>query len=596
MPNRSNVHALFAATVALAATATAQTPDVRGIAYREVARAGDPVPGLGAGFTFAEFLVSRLDDAGRVVFSAIIDGPGIGPFDFFINSVLIEASPEGDLTLLARSGDPVPGTSFEYLPVVATEQALLTQAGTTVFVPIVSPIGGGVAQSPFVLAFGDQGVAIVVGAGDDAPGFTVGTTIVEIDQRHLTVAGDDALIFTARIAGPGVNEDNDTVLYRLGPDGAASIIAREGDDIPGLPAGTNTYSLERLGVVSNRSGDLALVDQARRPNSAVEDRIIIGPDGADGFTTIHRSFDPLPNAPSGTNLQVLGISAIADDGTVYVGGRVFDPGFATDPTLTSEALLAGDAATGLRVLLRNGAPGVLGLPGEPTIRAVPASAAGFPNARGEVVTQATLDGTAGEATSSILVINPEGEIRARVVTGDIPVNVGPGRFVDPRNPVINDNSWTAAPMSLRQPGGPVQLGLGLANPQGDAWLVAAQGLSIDEDNDPATPPALVTTITEGFAPRGGRRNFLNSQNQVVFAATFDNAPAGLFVAEVADPRPRCNPADVALPLGIVDLADADAYIAAFLSVVNGADLAPQGGIIDLDDIDAFIAAFLTGCP
>jgi len=58
----------------------------------------------------------------------------------------------------------------------------------------------------------------------------------------------------------------------------------------------------------------------------------------------------------------------------------------------------------------------------------------------------------------------------------------------------------------------------------------------------------------------------------------------------------CSAADIAPPLGVLDLADTDAFIAAFLSQDPLADLAPPAGIVDLADIDAFIAAFLGGCP
>ncbi|MEM7755927.1 MAG: GC-type dockerin domain-anchored protein [Planctomycetota bacterium] len=58
----------------------------------------------------------------------------------------------------------------------------------------------------------------------------------------------------------------------------------------------------------------------------------------------------------------------------------------------------------------------------------------------------------------------------------------------------------------------------------------------------------------------------------------------------------CTPADVVLPFNVVDLDDADAFIAAFLAQDPLADFAPPFGIIDLSDVDAFIPIFLMGCP
>ncbi|MEM7755311.1 MAG: GC-type dockerin domain-anchored protein [Planctomycetota bacterium] len=58
----------------------------------------------------------------------------------------------------------------------------------------------------------------------------------------------------------------------------------------------------------------------------------------------------------------------------------------------------------------------------------------------------------------------------------------------------------------------------------------------------------------------------------------------------------CNLADIALPFGVLDLDDVDAFIAAFIAGDAAADLAPPAGVIDLDDVDAFIGLFLGGCP
>ncbi|USN99250.1 MAG: hypothetical protein H6810_00815 [Phycisphaeraceae bacterium] len=58
----------------------------------------------------------------------------------------------------------------------------------------------------------------------------------------------------------------------------------------------------------------------------------------------------------------------------------------------------------------------------------------------------------------------------------------------------------------------------------------------------------------------------------------------------------CNAADLAEPLGILDLSDIQAFISAFVSGDPAADLAPPAGILDLSDIQAFIGAFVAGCP
>ncbi|MEM1184689.1 MAG: GC-type dockerin domain-anchored protein [Planctomycetota bacterium] len=55
-------------------------------------------------------------------------------------------------------------------------------------------------------------------------------------------------------------------------------------------------------------------------------------------------------------------------------------------------------------------------------------------------------------------------------------------------------------------------------------------------------------------------------------------------------------ADVASPIGVLDLGDVDAFIASFFVQGLAADITRPFGVLDLADVDAFIASFLAGCP
>ncbi len=57
----------------------------------------------------------------------------------------------------------------------------------------------------------------------------------------------------------------------------------------------------------------------------------------------------------------------------------------------------------------------------------------------------------------------------------------------------------------------------------------------------------------------------------------------------------CNPADLAEPRGVLDLADINAFVASFTAQSGEADL-DGSGALDLADINAFAAAFTAGCP
>ncbi len=58
----------------------------------------------------------------------------------------------------------------------------------------------------------------------------------------------------------------------------------------------------------------------------------------------------------------------------------------------------------------------------------------------------------------------------------------------------------------------------------------------------------------------------------------------------------CNPADIAEPLGVLDLDDVHAFINAFINSNPAADIAEPFGVLDLADVQAFISNFMAGCP
>lgn len=55
-------------------------------------------------------------------------------------------------------------------------------------------------------------------------------------------------------------------------------------------------------------------------------------------------------------------------------------------------------------------------------------------------------------------------------------------------------------------------------------------------------------------------------------------------------------ADIAAPAGVLDLADLQAFVGAFMAGEPAADIADPIGVLDLGDVQAFVEAFLAGCP
>ena len=83
-----------------------------------------------------------------------------------------------------------------------------------------------------------------------------------------------------------------------------------------------------------------------------------------------------------------------------------------------------------------------------------------------------------------------------------------------------------------------------------------------------------------------------------FSSKDEDSPFG-FVPEMTiafSAGGACNAADISEPFDVLDLADIQTFISAFLAQDPIADVAEPEGVWDLADIQAFIAAFNAGCP
>ncbi len=58
----------------------------------------------------------------------------------------------------------------------------------------------------------------------------------------------------------------------------------------------------------------------------------------------------------------------------------------------------------------------------------------------------------------------------------------------------------------------------------------------------------------------------------------------------------CNDADNSEPFGVLDLADVQGFVGAFVNQQDAADIAAPAGVWDLADVQAFVGAFNGGCP
>src|SRR5687768_4154078 len=163
------------------------------VKYDTVALKGQPAPGAPAGVNYLFLGVPSLNNAGHVSYVADLTGPGVTG----ANEAAFFAGPFAAPQLVAREDDAAPGTP--------------------------------------------AGVRYSLVDADIEPNNT---------DLVITDAGDAA--FRPRLIGTGVTTANDGALY-AGPFAAPQLIAREGNAVPGMPAGVNYSFIENDFAVNDAS-------------------------------------------------------------------------------------------------------------------------------------------------------------------------------------------------------------------------------------------------------------------------------------------------------------------------------------------------------
>ncbi len=196
-----------------------------------LAHTGDHAIGMPAGRTFINFYSApALGPVGTAVFDATANGNYDG---------LWSAAPTA---ILRQAGDPIPtipGATFQYLwsPVVNTR-------GDTLF---SGTINDGALHEALWVASGSS-LAILARQGDPAPGTAASfDTLGPYSYPTNTVLSDSGLaIFESTLTGPGISSSNNHGIW-AGRPGDVHLVARTGDPAPGFPAGS-TYTAFAIGI------------------------------------------------------------------------------------------------------------------------------------------------------------------------------------------------------------------------------------------------------------------------------------------------------------------------------------------------------------
>jgi hypothetical protein len=171
----------------------------------------------------------------------------------------------------------------------------------------------------------------------------------------------------------------------------------------------------------------------------------------------------------------------------------------------------------------------------------------------------------------------------------VDLNGGPTRLVSP----VIDLSAASDPR--------VDVSLWL-NADGTPESIAVE---FSDDGGVTWSPAGSTGATPGWSPLSFRvLDSVSLSGQ--FRARFSVSDSGVNnvveagvdafrVRDIVCPDPSCGLADIAPPLGVLDLADVQGFISAFIAQDPAADLAAPFGVWDLADATSFVTLFSAGC-
>jgi hypothetical protein len=254
-------------------------------------------------------------------------------------------SPAIAQAIIARTNDPIPGLTgltYSNAEAVSFSAPSISSTNTVVFV-------AGIAGSGVTTGVNDVGMfasvngttSLIVRRGDAAPGLA-GVTFAATTFSFGTQAGNNSPVYSVNLAGAGVTTANDISIWQ-----GNTLVAREGDAVPGLGANWNSIGTPPVLLADNRhviSGSLVLGGSVTAANDGI---LMIGTTG--NLTTLVREGEAAPGL-TGITTTGLTMTGVNQGGAVSIRTTLTGTGVTT----TNNALLMAGTAGNMQLLMRSG--------------------------------------------------------------------------------------------------------------------------------------------------------------------------------------------------------------------------------------------------
>jgi len=204
-----------------------------------VARKGDPAPDTNDGVVFSDIdtIDYSVNDNGEVAFRGYITGPGVT----FENNRGIWVGGPHNLGLAIREGDSIPslpaGSNYERI-----SSASLNNNGEIAFTSWVT----GIPNTWWLWAGSPDSPSLVARAGDPAPGTDTDVVFGNI-LYPILINGAGEVAFKSFLFGPDVTSSNNVGIWS-GRPGALKLVARAGDQAPGALPDQNFSNLGSISI------------------------------------------------------------------------------------------------------------------------------------------------------------------------------------------------------------------------------------------------------------------------------------------------------------------------------------------------------------
>jgi hypothetical protein len=248
-----------------------------------------------AGVTYSSLGVDTpaLNVAGETTFLAAMTGAGITANN---DSALWTGRP-GNITLLAREGDPAPGMGAGVGYSSFNSNIALNAAGQSAFTGLVAGPGVTLANDGAVWIAGAGGTTLLAREGNQAPGAPVD---VNFSAFYAPLALNEAgrATFLAGVTGPGITTRNNQGLWS-GTPGNLGLLARLGDPPPDTHFGPKYTEFGK--IVLNRNGRNAFCAEALSLDFIAPPAIGIWAGQPGSVSKLVATNDPAPGAGDGVS-------------------------------------------------------------------------------------------------------------------------------------------------------------------------------------------------------------------------------------------------------------------------------------------------------